>query len=428
MSDRPNFVLVMPDQQRMDSLGCYGNVFTRTPHVDRLAAAGTRLDSAFCAWPVCTPSRASMWTGAYPSAHGIIDNVYGIDNAFATIGRIRTTLFDGLGEAGYHRAHFGKWHLGEAKPPFFDVWEECFNSRQGHWVDGKKDGTYRPDVQTDAMVAFFERQGESRQPFIAVQGYYPPHDPFTAPARFYAPYRGKGVPFAGYYAAVSALDHCTGRIVEALERTGLRRNTIVIYYADHGETFLYRKDGEHKFVCHEEAIRIPFILSCPGLVPEGAVIQEPVSLVDLMPTILDYAGLPASAPAHGRSLRPLLEGRKPADWPDDVYVQNITHGSGTEQRCLRTATKKLIASAAGAHELYDLEDDPEEELDIFTTPRPDPGFERYRHIPDQAPIIADLAKRMRARAEAIGDARGVALAADVETAIGERMRQPRGSQ
>jgi arylsulfatase A-like enzyme len=419
MGNRYNIVLVCTDQQRMDSLGCYGNRFVVSPNVDRLAAGGTRFSHAFTPWPVCTPARGTMWTGVYPHRHRLIDNVYGVDNAFESASSVKTTVFDGLRRAGYLTAHFGKWHLGEKQPPFFDVWQECFNSRQGHWIDGRAEGVYRPDRQTDACVAFLRQRENQQQPFILVQGFYPPHDPYTAPQRFYEPYRNRGIPFAGYYAAVSALDECTGRILAALDQTGLAKTTIVVYYTDHGDTFFYRREGEHKFVCFEEAIRIPFLVAGPGVV-QGAVRAEPIGLQDLTPTILDYAGVEAPAELHGRSIRPLLEGRS-VPWRDDYYVQNITHVSAIEQRCLRHGRWKLIAAANGEHGFYDLGNDPEEELDIFLTPRPDPGFERYRHIADHARVIHACAERMREAAAGIDDERGRVLAQDVIAAVAGRI-------
>ena len=418
-TERPNVVLIMADQQRMDSLRCYGNRFVDSPHLDALAARGTRFDCAFTPWPVCTPARGTMWTGLYPHAHGLIDNVYDIANAFATVAhpRARTTVFERLRGGGYHTAHFGKWHLGEEQPPFFDTWQECFNSRRSHWVDGRQNGTYRPDLQTDAAVAFLRQASE---PFVLVQGFYPPHDPYTAPQRFYAPYRGKGVPFAGYYAAVSALDHCTGRLYTALTETGLAERTLVVYFSDHGDTFFYRREGEHKFVCYDDAIRTPLIIAGPG-VTVGAARSEPVGLQDLTPTLLDYAGIAAPDQMHGRSLRPLLEGHPtPPGWRQSFYVENTTHVSAIRQRCVRAARYKLIASDNGEHELYDLEQDPEEELNIFLTPRPDPGFERYRHIPDQSAVIAELAQALQAHAEHVDDELGRKLAAEVSQALAER--------
>ena len=380
MTKRPNVVLVFSDQQRMDSIGAYGNRFVATPELDAMAANGMRFTRAFTPWPVCTPARATMWTGAYPHAHGLIDNVYGVANAFdGPAARLRTTVFDRLKDAGYLTAHFGKWHLGEEQPAFFDVWEECFNSRLGHWVDGKRDGVYRPDRQTDASLAFLRRQAARDQPFVMVQSYYPPHDPYPAPRRFYEYYRERGVPFAGYYAAVTALDGCLGRIRATLRETGLDRDTVLVYYSDHG-----------------------------------------VGLQDLAPTRVDLAGAAPMAPQHGRSLAPLLRGERPP-WRDDYYVQNITHVSKIEQRCVRTDAWKLIASANGEHELYDLRDDPEEELDLFLTPRPDGEFRRYEHFPDFAREIEALAARMRSTAAGMGDTRGVEIADGVNAAIVGRL-------
>ena len=270
MAGRPNIILVCADQQRMDSLACYGNRFISSPGTSAMAANGMVFDRAFTPWPVCTPARGTMWTGLYPHAHGLINNVYGVDNAFATHAKVKQTVFDHLRQAGYLTAHFGKWHLGEICPPFFDVWEECFNSRVGHWVDGKLDGTYRPDLATRRCIDFLESPRAAERPFVMVQSYYPPHDPYSAPQRFYEPYRGRGIPFAGYYAAVSALDHNLAAIRDALARTGLAGNTYLIYYSDHGDTFFYRPDGEHKFVCFDDAIRIPFIAEGPASPPAPA--------------------------------------------------------------------------------------------------------------------------------------------------------------
>ena len=417
--DRPNIILIMPDQQRADSLGCYGNCFTRTPHVDRLAREGVRFDRAFTVWPVCTPARGTMWTGVYPHAHGLIENVYGVDDAIATRALVKTTVFDLLKRAGYRTAHFGKWHLGEVKPPFFDVWEASFNSRVGHWVGAWEESQYRPDLQTDRCIQFLHQHKAGDPPFMMVQGYYPPHDPFSAPKRFYEPYRGKGVPFAGYYAAVSALDEDVGRIMEALDATGLTDNTVVIYYSDHGETFFYREDGEHKFVCFDEAILVPMIIRWPARLAAGRVVAQPVGLQDLVPTVLDCAEAPLPPTLHGRSILPLAEGER-VEWRDYAYVENITHKRKRVQRCYRTEQWKLIGAPDGEHSLFDLQADPEEELDVFLTPRQE-VMNRYNHFPDYAPVIARLAEGLRQAAAQIDDETGSLIADSVLAVIGKRL-------
>jgi len=426
MPEQPNIVLICTDQQRRDSLACYGNRFVSTPGTDAMAANGMAFDQAFTPWPVCTPSRATMWTGSYPHAHGVIDNVYGIDNAFATVSKIRQTVFDHLRSAGYLCAHFGKWHLGESQPEFFDVWQESFNSRCGHWINGQLDGVYRPDRATDASLTFLDQQRDSTQPFIMVQSYYPPHDPYSAPKRFYAPYRDQGIPFAGYYAAVSALDENLLRLRSKLHETGLSKRTVVIYYSDHGDTFWYRREGEHKFVCYDDAIRIPFIVEGPGITG-GSRSSQPIGLQDLTPTLLELAGVPIPDGLHGRSLKPLLQGESRSDWRDDFYVENITHISAIEQRALRTCDWKLIASVNGQHELYNLLEDPEEELDVFLTPREDPGFERYTHYPDFAVIIDALAVRMHNTASSMQDDVGINLSLRVRKEMLPRLAASRAA-
>ncbi|MCO5073149.1 MAG: sulfatase-like hydrolase/transferase [Rhizobiaceae bacterium] len=420
MSSLPNIVLVISDQQRSDSLASYGNRFTVTPGTDAMAAAGKSFDAAFTPWPVCTPARGTMWTGVYPHRHKLIDNLYGVDNAFASHAGVKKTVFDHLQEAGYLTAHFGKWHLGENQPPFFDVWEESFNSRKGHWIDGLLDGQYRPNRQTDAALAFLSERKSETQPFAMVLSFYPPHDPYSAPERFYAPYRGKGVPFAGYYAAVSALDEDLARVRAALSDCGLADNTVVFYFSDHGDTFFYRPEGEHKFVCHDDAIRIPFIVEGPGIRPSSRC-DSPIGLQDLAPTMLDFAGTPIPDDMHGRSLKPLLVDENARGWRDDYFVQNVTHVSKIEQRAIRTADWKLIASANGAHELYDLRADPEEELNVYLTPREDGGFERFKHYQDYAATILHLTERMQRWASEIEDERGQKLAAAVAKDIAPRL-------
>ncbi|MCR8725777.1 sulfatase family protein [Frigidibacter sp. ROC022] len=420
MTDRPNIVLVMTDQQRMDSLTCYGNRFTVTPQTEAMAAGGMCFDTALTPWPVCTPARATAWTGTYPSTHGVIDNLYGVDNAFATHSAVKDTVWDHLQRGGYRTAHFGKWHLGEKQPPFFDHWEESFNSRQGHWIDGKLNGDYRPDRATDAATNWIGAQAGADSPFAMILSFYPPHDPYTAPERFYEPYRGRGVPFAGYYAAVSALDHNLGRVRAALREAGLAENTVVIYFSDHGDTFWYRREGEHKFVCTDDSLRIPFIVEGPGIRP-GSRCDLQIGLQDLAPTMLDLAGIERPSQLQGRSLLPLLRGAEPGDWRRGFYVQNITHISAIHQRAWRTHRWKLVVSANGAHEFYDLETDPEEEWNIFLTPRPDPGFERYKHYPDYAREIDALAADMAAKAEEIADGEGSAMIAAMRADLAPRL-------
>ena len=413
--DRPNIILLMSDQQRWDSLACNGNVFTSTPHIDRLAAEGANCSNSFTPWPVCTPARATMWTGVYPHHHQVVYNTYGMDNLLKESSREQHTLFESLTDGGYSCGYFGKWHLGEADPGLFDEWHG-FNSLGGHWVDDRRDGVYKPDRQTDQLLAFVRDRVASDVPFFAVNGFYPPHDPYTAPTRFYEPYRGKGVPYAGYYAAVTALDHNVGRVIAALDELGIRGNTVLVYYSDHGDMFSYR-GMDHKFTCHEDSIKVPFVASWPGTIPSGSRVDEFVGLQDLMPTVLEWANLEIPDYLHGRSLAGILSGQPAETWRQAHYTQNITHAPSVEQRCIRTTEWKLILTRpmhvmrdyGGEHELYDLVNDPEEELNLYLTPRED-QHNQYLRFPAHDGVIAQLAGQLRQAAAAIEDRLGIELA------------------
>src|SRR5690606_41174518 len=120
-------------------------------------------------YPVCTPARATMWTGVFPHQHGVTMNVYEISDALAEFSHEKRTLFESMQAAGYTTAYFGKWHLGEDQPAYMDVWEG-WNSGVTHWVDGEIDGVYRPDLQTDQLIEFMRGQVNAGKPFLAVNG------------------------------------------------------------------------------------------------------------------------------------------------------------------------------------------------------------------------------------------------------------------
>ena len=123
MDSRPNILIIISDQQRWDSLGCNGNYFVNTPNLDAMATRGANFQLPFTPFPVCTPARASMWTGVHPNKHGVIYNRYGIDDVISYESKTKTTLFEMMRGSGYTTAYFGKWHLGEKNSGRFDVWK-----------------------------------------------------------------------------------------------------------------------------------------------------------------------------------------------------------------------------------------------------------------------------------------------------------------
>ena len=412
MDSRPNILIIISDQQRWDSLGCNGNSFVDTPNLDAMATRGANFQLPFTPFPVCTPARASMWTGVHPNKHGVIYNRYGIDDVISYESKTKTTLFEMMRGSGYTTAYFGKWHLGEKNSGRFDVWKG-FNSHGGHWEEGRQSfqsGKYKPATQTEDMITFLESDQASEKPFLAVQSYYPPHNPFTAPIKNYERYRGKGVPFAGYYASITALDDLVGKIRDALVRTKHAENTVVFYVSDHGETFNFGETAPHKWVCQDSSIRVPFLMEGPGI-PEGSSPDKFIGLEDIMPTVLSAAGIKAPESLDGKNLFDLLNGRA-VNWRDSYYVQTEKRGARTLQRCIRTKKQKLILSWDEEHEFYDLLIDPEEELNIFDAPKRDKQ-NQYRHFRDQTKNILKLAREMLQRAKQLEDFAGVELASRI---------------
>lgn len=425
MPRSPNILLIMSDMQRADALGCYGNVFVRTPNIDALAARGSRFTRCYTPFQLCTPARATLWTGLYPHAHNVIGNVYGVANAFAAFGYAGLLVFDRLKTAGYTTAYFGKWHLGEENPGCFHAWG-AHNSLGGHWVDGRQamqGGKYLADQETEAGIDFLRTQKGAKSPFMMVQSYYPPHGPYTVPERFHRLYRGKGIPYPGYYAACSAVDANVGRLCEALQELGLAENTVVLYLSDHGTTFEARDGSYHARVCYEESVLVPMIARLPDGAGAGCAVDAFVGLQDIAPTLLDLSGLRVPDEMHGRSLLPWLEGGRP-EWRDCAYmestvsphVRTVSHVTKDmrvvgplTQRAIRTDGWKLILSDGGPHELYDIAKDPDEILNLFAVPYED-EHDQYRHFAPHDETIYRLARRLEAEARGLNDIEGVALA------------------
>jgi choline-sulfatase len=415
MPKLPNFALILSDEQRADTLPCYGNSFVEAPYLDRMAAEGICFTNCRTVFPACTPARASMWTGLYPHAHGIIRNVYGDSDALGVNALADASVFKRLNEAGYECAYFGKWHLGDSNPGPFSIWE-TFNSLGGHWVDGRQafqGGTYIPDHDTDRFIAWVGGRRLRDQPFVAVISFYPPHDPFSAPIDCMDRYRRMQVPFPGYYGSVTALDRCVGRLLAALEESDLLNDTIVIYYSDHGETFHDRDGVTGKFVCTEDAVHVPFIMMWRGQIAPGQRSSALIGLQDLMPTLLDYAGAACQNRLHGESLRPLVDGTERSSWRQSFYIENETYDTipgpdepvrpRVHERAVCTPRFKLIVGAGDdAPRLYDLVSDPEERLDLVRGSIPMAGS-------DMAAQLGSLLQALLDHATATDDALGVEL-------------------
>ncbi len=416
MTDQPNILVIMTDDHAQWAAGCYGNRELHTPTMDYLAQTGVRMANAFTPTPVCSPARASFFTGLYPSQHGIHDWLFYFHrteserqraelNEQPWLGDLKT-LAQFLAEAGYTCGLSGKWHCGrdDHPQPGFDYWYSLRANEPplaGEYSDHGQfvqHSGYNTETITDNAVAFL-RQRKTDHPFFLFTGYIGTHSPWRDhPERLVEQYRectfadipaDTVYPFgrlagestqrsrynarealAQYYASVSHIDEGIGRLLDELEAQGVRDDTLVVYVADHGLNCGHhgvwgKGNGTRPLNMLEESIRIPMIFNHPGQLFAGQVRSEFVDHCDLFETLLDYAGVQPerqhSYPSN--SFKPLLtEGRALPDWKD---TQICEYGN---VRMARNRTHKLVRRAPnGPDHLFDLQADPREVANILAT-------------------------------------------------------------
>ncbi|MBN1399684.1 MAG: sulfatase-like hydrolase/transferase [Anaerolineae bacterium] len=398
-TSKSNLVFILTDDQGVWAAGCYGNPEIRTPNLDRLAATGTRFERFFVATPVCSPSRATLLTGRIPSQHNVHDWIregnVGPDAAEYIRDEVCTT--DVLAAHGWRCGISGKWHLGASQIPQHGFSHWYVHQRGGGpYYDAPmvRNGQlvtepgYVTDAITDDALAFLDAHAGGEAPFYLSVHYTAPHSPWEHhPPEIVASY--DDCPFAscpqepmhpwataltrrclgdremlkGYFAAVTAMDLNVGRILDRLEALGLREHTLVIFLSDNGFScghhgFWGKGNGTEPRNMYENSIRVPFIASQPGRIPQGLVQRAMVSAYDVMPTLLAYLDLPLpEGPAIvGRSFLHALLGQEDAS-RDEVVIYD-EYGN---TRMLRTERWKYVHRYPdGPHELWDLERDPAE--------------------------------------------------------------------
>jgi arylsulfatase len=373
---KPNLVLFLPDQQRADTLACYGGVKVHAPNLNKLASESVVFERTYVTHPVCTPSRSSLMTGTWPHINGCTRNSVPLDRRFRVFPEL-------MQDNDYRTAYMGKWHLGEDGPA----------GRGFHkWVSTENHGDYtkflmsegitpdksnerfsevaisnlpidlaRPNFLEKHACDFIERH--PRDPFILVVAFVEPHSPYNSPLNDVNPLaeveldltatlpESEDIPlryrlmrewqqaeaildrerlpkqlFFGitpdeyrsikqrYFGLVTLVDQSIGAILSCLERCGLSENTIVVHTSDHGDSL-----GAHhlfgKETMFEEAAHVPWLIRLPGQT-EPKPIWHPVSHIDFVPTLLDLLGAPGHPQCAGRSLLPLIH-------DDTAPAQNV---------------------------------------------------------------------------------------------------------
>ncbi len=439
---RPNLLFVLVDQMRYAAMGCTGDQQIRTPHLDRLAAAGVSCRRAVSNIPVCTPARACLMTGRYPLSHTVLTNNSRLPEDLPSLGSI-------LKEQGYATGHIGKWHLsGEAFigatehngyqsgyiPPGelrhgFDYWavHHCSHSYWSatYYRDEPEPiavAGWEPDTQTDLAIEFLRERVQAseplRPPFALVVSWGPPHTPFTSPPEFRAWYDPRRLELrpnvlmppdgfllapelveledpeqtlrawtAEYYGAISSLDHNLGRLLDELDRLGIADDTIVVFTSDHGEML-----GSHgqmfKVQPWDESVRIPLLIRYPAALRAGSVIQTPVGLADLLPSLLGLMRLPSPSGLEGDDLSPLLRGEMPEpgdrsvpllwvcsavtwgkrwQYLDDYRGLGAPKGFVRPYRGVRTRTHTYVEDRHGPWLLYDDDRDPYQMTNLLSS-------------------------------------------------------------
>jgi arylsulfatase A-like enzyme len=384
-----------------------GTPVIQTPNLDRLAREGVLFENNFCTTSICMSSRASIFTGLYTRCHGIND--------------FRTPLSEGrfahsypvlIRQAGYRTAFIGKWGLGGPLPEDqFDYFRGF--SGQGRYFEQEEESAGHLTRRMGQDAIEFLRTCPRTQPFCLSVSFKAPHVQDSDPRQYlYDPafqqmYRGASIPVPktaeprffdglpdfiqqsegrrrwemrfptpdryqqsvkGYYRLINGVDTLLGRVLATLEELGLADNTVVLFTSDNG-IFLGERGLAGKWLMHEESIRVPLVIRDPHIPPRrvGTRRRQMTLNIDLMPTLLEYAGLPAPANVQGRSICPLLRSSR-AQWRTEWYYEHrFQHERIPQSEGVRTQRWKYIRYVEReplCEELYDLASDPREERNL----------------------------------------------------------------
>jgi arylsulfatase A-like enzyme len=457
--DRPNILFIMSDDHGRQAMGSYGSVINETPHMDRIANEGLRLESCFCTNSICAPSRATILTGTYSHVNGV--------TAFNAFDGRQLTFPKLLQGAGYQTAVIGKWHLGQggvSNPQGFDYWNVLPGQGLYHNPEMIEMGIrrvyqgYVTDLITEMSLEWLKNRDRDR-PFCLLCHHKCPHRPWEPDAKHAKMYKDYDIPepanfdddyahraraaaaatmrierdlnrtdlkedpppgltyeelkkwkyqrfIKDYLRVVASMDDGIGRLLDYLEREGLGENTIVVYTSDQG-FFL----GEHgwfdKRFMYEQSLHMPFLIRYPSEIEPGTLNEDMALNTDFAPTFADYAGLPIPERIQGRSLRPLLQGHIPEDWRTSMYYRyylHLAHHGVYAHYGLRTDRYKLIyyyAQALGTPGAIDEDKTPEWEL--FDLEQDPSEMRSVYDDPVYSTVIEDLKVELRRLRAEVGD-------------------------
>jgi arylsulfatase A-like enzyme len=410
-----NLLVIQTDEHHFKTLGCYGGKIVKTPNIDWIARNGAIATSFYATTPVCSPSRGALMSGKYPQHTPVTNNNIKLGDDIVTFAEV-------LRRKGYATGYAGKWHLdGDGKPQWGPKrkfgWEDNrFMFNRGHWkmfadgpngprvgstkngrpdygLQGADEKSFATDWLTDKVINFVnEKKGKS---FCYMVSYPDPHGPNTVRAPYDTMYEDVKPPIPRsvnktraqtprwaskapritadtirilmpkYYGMVKCLDDNIGRILDTLRKNGQIDNTIIVFTSDHGDLC-----GEHgrlnKGVPYEGSARIPFLIYTPGKIKGGTVVNEALSCIDFMPTVMNLMNTRHGQKIDGRDASTLFTGAK-TDWNDLAFIRSTS--TGKPWLCAVSDRYKLVYSDMGDPWLFDLENDPDEMINLFNDPK-----------------------------------------------------------
>lgn len=347
-----NVLVVTLDTLRADRVGAYGYAAAKTPVLDALAARGARFANATTTTPLTLSAHTSLFTGTWPTAHGVRDNTgFHVDDSLTMLAEV----FKGRGyrTGGFVGAFVldGRWGIGQGFDTFIDDFD------LGEDVGPGLDAIQRRGGEVvDAAETWLTAPGTA--PFFAWVHLYDPHTPYDAPAEFAG--RFPQTRDGAYDAEIAYTDRQVGRLLEILRAAGRADDTVVVVLADHGEQLGEHGEQSHGFFVYDAAVQIPLIIAGPGVTPR--VVPDQVRIVDVMPTVLDLAGVDAPAGLHGASLTAAMRGETTSlvAFSESWYPRY--HYGWSELQSLRDGRWKFIL--APTRELYDLAADRDETTNL----------------------------------------------------------------
>ena len=427
MSKKPNILFICTDQQRWDTIGKYKPANLQTPNLDRLLKSSVHLPNTYCQAPICIPSRACLLTGQYAFQTGIYHNT-------GTLPADKTTWSRVLSNNGYETLCVGRAHgINQGFDqsihiPFGDSFFEMSSSINGpdeKWTYSHYDYKHLPHIYEGDFEEYMDVRcintachalrdlKDAHKPWAMYLGILAPHNPYIVPRKYADFYKADDFPMPKvfdedfckpsyterqdrywkqfteddiretrkmYYSMVTMVDELLGRVLKQLDKLGMTENTVIIFTSDHGEM-----NGDHgrwaKINFYEESVKIPCLISCPGIFNGGTESNAMVEGIDLMPTLLELAGVEIPATVSGTSLKGLLTGvtTKHKSVVYSTFDDRQFNGQGWKVHFVRMGQYCFSYGYATENgltgELYDMQKDPDQRYNLYD----DPNYRQVRN-------------------------------------------------